>query len=86
MDRDEYEHLQMQREMQGEGISQQQIPMMPQLQEQMQQQQAILVRQTNPREMIEEIMLKLEGRDRNPDGTSRVIGEPLLNKPFPTCL
>jgi len=51
----------------------------PQIHEQMQQQQAILVEQTNPRRVVEDIMLRLRGRKKNPDGVEIKIGESKMN-------
>ena len=52
----------------------------PQLQEQVQQNQAILVEQTDPKKIIKEIMLILQGKEENSDGTFTVIAEPKLNR------
>ncbi len=51
----------------------------PQIHEQMQQQQAILVEQTNPKKVVEDIMLRLRGLRINPDGSEVRIGEAKMN-------
>ncbi len=52
----------------------------PQMHEQMQQQQAILVEQTNPKKVVEDIMLRLRGLRKNPDGSESKIGDPKMNE------
>ena len=51
----------------------------PQMFEQMQQSQAILVEQTNPKKVVEDIMLRLRGKRKNPDGSEIKIAEPKMN-------
>jgi hypothetical protein len=52
----------------------------PQLQEQVQQTQAILVEQTDPKNIIKDIMLILQGKEEQADGTFIQVVEPKLNK------
>ena len=52
----------------------------PQLHEQMQQAQAVLVEQTDPKKIIKEIMLLLRGLEEQWDGTLKQVAEPKLNK------
>lgn len=52
----------------------------PQLHEQLQQTQAVLVEQTNPRKVVKEIILRLQGLEEMPDGTIRKWGEPIMNQ------
>jgi len=66
--------------LQQEAGDSQVTPYAPQLQEQVAQAQAILIQQTNPEKILEEIILKLNGQIKNYDGTIKQIGEPLMNK------
>ena len=52
----------------------------PQLQEQIQQTQAVLVAQTNPKKVVRDIMLRLRGMEERPDGSTVVVAEPKVNK------
>ncbi len=79
MDKQEVEHYKMQEALQQEGIESQAMAYAPQIHEQMQQAQAILVEQTNPKRVVENIMLRLRGVQKNPDGTESKIGEPKMN-------
>ena len=80
MQQEEFEFMKAQSALQGENIQQQQVPMMPQLHEQMQQNQAILVAQTDPKKIVKEIILRLEGKEEEMNGNIIIIGEPLLNE------
>lgn len=77
---DEHEYLQEQQAAQDRSIAQQQAPMIPQIVEQMQQNQAILVAQTDPKKIIKEIILRLEGREERSDGSIVKVGVSLLNE------
>jgi len=77
---EDLEQYQFQSALQKEGTSAQQSAYAPQLYEQVQQQQAILVDQTNPKKIIKEITLRLRGMTENPDGTLTSIADPKLNK------
>ena len=46
----------------------------------MQQQQAILVEQTNPNKIVNAIMLRLRGMRKNPDGSEVSVGKPKMNE------
>lgn len=49
--------------------------------QQMQENQAILVEQTNPSKLIDELILQLQGKRKLPDGSiQQVLKEPLLNE------
>lgn len=52
----------------------------PQMQEQIQQSQAVLVAETNPDKVVERIILRLEGVRKKLDGSFEKWGEPKLNK------
>lgn len=75
MDRDTYENYEAQANMQRQGIEGQNIPHTPQMFEQVQQAQAVLVEQTNPKKTVESIILKLRGLKRLPDGNEVKISE-----------
>lgn len=80
MDQSEYEHYQMQDAMQQNQMEAQRNMMLPQMMEQVQQTQAVLVEQTNPNKLVESIMLRLRGLRRKEDGSLIRVSEPKLNK------
>lgn len=80
MDKEEYEHYQMQDALQQKQLDAQQVSIAPQMYDQMQQTQAVMVEQTNPKKIVEDIMLRLRGLEKQPDGTLVKIAEPKLNK------
>jgi len=80
MNQEEYEHYEMQNQLQQNQIEAQQNMAAPQLYEQVQQQQAIMVEQTNPKRVIEDIMLRLRGVVKKPDGTEVQVSRPKMNK------
>ena len=51
----------------------------PYMFEQQQQHQAVLVEQTNPSKVIDDIDLSLRGYERKYDGTLKKVGEPMMN-------
>lgn len=80
MNQQDTEHYQAQEILQQQNAEAQSAAYAPQLYEQVQQSQAILVEQTNPKKAVEEIMLRLRGVRRNPDGTESKIGDPKMNE------
>lgn len=52
----------------------------PTMHDQMQQHQAVVIEQVNPRKVVEDIILELDGKERNEDGELVDIGQPLMNK------
>jgi len=52
----------------------------PQLQEQMQQNQAVLVEQTNPKKIVHDILLRLRGKEEKLDGTLVTVSAPKMNQ------
>ena len=74
-----YDQYQSQSQLQGEAAEQQMGMYGPQMQEQMAQSQAVLVEQTNPDKVLEEIVLKLKGLKKQMDGSLVRVGEPLMN-------
>jgi len=80
MNQEEYDSYQMQSALGKEQIEAQTMSYAPQMYNEVQQQQAILVAQTNPKKIINEIILRLEGFEIQPDGTKVKTSEPMLNK------
>ena len=80
MDRKEYEHYQMQDAMQQGQLDSQNLAIAPQLYEQTQQAQAVLVEQTNPKKIVKDIMLRLRGLEEQHDGTTVSIADPKVNR------
>ena len=80
MNPENYEHYQMQDALQQNQIDAQQSAYAPQLMEQMQQNQAVLVNETNPKKAVHNIMLRLRGLEEKPDGTVCRIAEEKINK------
>lgn len=80
MQKEEYEHYQMQEALQKQQLDLQQSLYAPQMQEQVAQSQAVLVEQTNPDKVVKVIMLRLMGKKEQPDGTLIQVAEPKMNK------
>ena len=80
MDRETTEHYQMQEQLQGQQLDAQSAMYAPQLQEQVQQVQAVLVEQTNPKKVVEMIMLRLRGLQKDSEGRLVKVAEPKMNK------
>lgn len=80
MIKEEYENWKMQEALQQQQLDSQQSAYMPQLQEHVQQTQAVLVEQTNPKRLVREIVLRLMGKEEKPDGTLVQVSKPKLNK------
>ena len=74
-----YDQYSAQSELQRQANEGQMSSYAPQLHEQLQQAQAVLIAQTNPKEILKEIDLKLRGERERYDGTIEKIGAPLLN-------
>jgi len=80
MEREIREQFQGQEALQQQQLDAQQMMYAPQLQEQMQQAQAVLVEQTNPNKVVHKIMLRLQGKEERPDGSLIDIATPKMNK------
>ena len=80
MDREQQEQYGAQEALQQQQIDAQQMAYAPQLQEQMQQAQAVLVEQTNPNKVVHKIMLRLQGKEEKMDGTVVQVATPKMNK------
>ena len=75
-----FEQYQMQEALQQQGLDAQQMYNAPQLHEQVQQNQAVLVDQTNPKRVVREVILRLRGLEERPDGTLVQVATPKINK------
>ena len=75
-----YDQYQMQSDLQRQAGDSQMNSYAPQLHEQAQQTQAVLIAQTNPKEILREIELKLRGERERYDGTIEQISKPLMNQ------
>lgn len=80
MNSEESEEYQTQQNLQQQEIEGQQAMYAPQIHEQVQQAQAVLVEQTNPNKVVDAIMLRLRGMRKNPDGSENSIGEAKMNE------
>lgn len=80
MDSETYENYQMQDAMTKNQMESQNLPYTPQLQEDLQRSQAVLVEQTNPRRIVKEIILRLRGLEERHDGTFVRMADPKMNK------
>jgi len=80
MNPQEREHYEAQGVLGKQEIEGSQMAYAPQLHEQVQQAQAVLVEQTNPKKVVENIMLRLRGMRKNPDGTETKIGDAKMNE------
>lgn len=80
MEKERVEEYQMQEQLTQQQLDAQSMAYAPQLQEQIQQTQAILVEQTNPKKIVEKIMLRLQGLEKKPDGTVIKVATPKMNK------
>ena len=68
MDQENYEQYQAQEALNRQQIEGQQGVYVPQIAEQIQQAQAIIIEQTNPNKIVKEIMLVLRGEEENAKG------------------
>ena len=80
MNQEDYEQYQMQEQINQNNRDFQQNMYAPQLYEQMQQNQAVVINETNPKKVVEKIMLRLRGVDMKPDGTLVRIAKPKMNE------
>src|SRR4030042_3394327 len=79
MEVNEYKNYQMQEALNQNQIDAQQSIYAPQIFEQVQQNQAILVEQTDPKKIIKEMMQVLRGFEEQPDGSFLKVSEPKMN-------
>jgi len=80
MNNQELEHYKMQEALQQQQLDSNQSMYAPQMQEQIQHNQAVLVEQTNPKKIVRDIVLRLRGLEERPDGNLVQVAEPKLNK------
>ena len=52
----------------------------PTLHDQVQQHQAVVLEQVNPKKVVEDIMLELDGKEKDENGDIKVIGRPFMNE------
>jgi len=81
MDKETAEQYQAQEILQSQQLqSPQQQSFAPQLFEQVQQRNAVLVEQTNPKKIVKDIVLRLKGMEVLPNGQETKVGEPKMNQ------
>lgn len=80
MQNEEYEHYEAQQGLQQQMIDGQQMPYTPQMAEQVHQAQAVLVEQTNPKKVVENIILRLRGLRKLANGSLIRVSRPKVNK------
>lgn len=79
MQKERQQEYVMQQTLQQQQIDAQMAAQSPYMMQNFKENQAILVEQTNPQRVVEEIELTLKGLERKSDGTYRRRGEPLMN-------
>ena len=77
---EDQDHYYAQSELQRQQMESQQTMYAPQLAEQVQQTQAVLVEQTNPTKIVNDIMLRLRGRTKLSNGDEIEMGKPKMNE------
>ena len=80
MDRETEEQYRAQEYLQQQQIQGQQQAYAPQLFEQIQQRNAVLVEQTNPKKIVKDIVLRLKGMELLPNGQEVSVATPKMNK------
>ncbi|MBU0958578.1 MAG: hypothetical protein KKB31_01405 [Nanoarchaeota archaeon] len=80
MNPEEFEHYKMQEALQQGQLDHQNLAYAPQALEQIQQSQAVLVEQTNPKRVVKDIILRLRGLEESPDGTLVKVATPKINE------
>lgn len=79
MDKDSYEVFRAQEYLGDKSAERNATLYAPQLQEQTQQSQAVMVAQTDPEKVVEKIILELRGLKKQDDGTYVQWGNPKMN-------
>jgi len=80
MQQEEIDNYRAQESLQNQQFDRSTSPYAPQLMEDVQRAQAVLVEQTNPKKIVRDIILRLRGLEERPDGTLVRIAEQKLNK------
>lgn len=80
MDKETIENYKMQEQLQQQQLDSQSAMYAPQMLEQAQQSQAVLVEQTNPKKIVEIIMLRLQGLQKDSEGRLVKVATPKMNK------
>jgi hypothetical protein len=86
LEREDYEQYEMQDALQQKQLDNQTALYAPQLQEQVQQAQAILVEQTDPKNVIRDVMFILRGVEKRDDGNFVRVTPPKMNKKGLECM
>jgi len=76
----DYDQYRAQESLQNQQYDRSTSPYAPQLMEDVQRTQAVLVEQTNPKRIVRDIILRLRGLEERPDGTLVKVAEAKLNK------
>lgn len=80
MDSEVYNNYLVQKDLQDRSGQQQMAMYAPQMYDQMQQNQAVLVSETNPSKVVKKIVLNLQGLNEKPGGEIERWGEPKMNE------
>ena len=80
MDRDTREQYEMQGAIQQNTADTQRSLYAPETYEKVQQTQAVLVEQTNPSKLVQDILLRLQGKSRDSHGRLIQVSEPKVNQ------
>lgn len=79
MDRQIYDQYQAQSALQSEGLQAQTSMHLPELQQQVQQIQAVLIDSLDPKKIVTRILLEFQGLEETEGGKYKRIGEPIMN-------
>lgn len=80
MDSQQLDQYKLQEALQQQDINAKNAMLAPQLQEQIQQNQAIIIQETDPKKIVEDIKLRLKGLERQLDGSLKRVSAPMMNK------
>jgi len=80
MDKELMEQYEMQSLLQDKAMQSQSQAFAPQLFQQIQERNAVLVEQTNPKKIVKDIVLRLKGMEIQPDGQEVQVSVPKMNK------
>lgn len=76
---DDYDQFEFQRQLQAEGADRQQSLYAPQLREQIAQAQGILISQTDPKGVVDDIIYEFQGFEKDENGDWKKTNEALIN-------
>jgi len=80
MDKETLEQYQAQETLQKQQMQSQTQAFAPQIFEQVQERNAVLVEQTNPKKIVKDIVLRLKGKEILPSGQEVQVSTPKMNK------